>query len=347
MGSGRRSWHPCPDRVPASDTPGVGAARPTNHSLIGDHDVSDLLERGLRDLRPRSGRTHLVDEARSPRAPRDRAACGQPGSALLLGLLPHGPMGRTAVRGPHLVGRNESADPDEFREARHPRRRADEPMGRDRSHSDLDRARSRDTDRPLALRGRLRERASIGPGYLELEASVEAREPMPAAVGWHPWFAATGEDDVRIRLDAGHVLVLDPELIPTGSSEPVTARTDLRRWTEARDRALDDVYVDVVEPAQVRWPDLALEDLERAPVASLRDPLSSRRRVRGAAHRRAGRDPPPASGHRDRPGRTRRRSVAGADDALDLDDALRGSSAGSSCPIRLGHGWPDRGRRGS
>ena len=107
--------------------------------------------------------------------------------------------------------------------------------------------------------GRLRERASIGPGYLELEASVEAREPMPAAVGWHPWFAATGEDDVRIRLDAGHVLVLDPELIPTGSSEPVTARTDLRRWTEARDRALDDVYVDVVEPAQVRWPDLALE----------------------------------------------------------------------------------------
>ena len=125
------------------------------------------------------------------------------------------------------------------------------------------------TDNTLALvcemdqarwpfRGRVFQRISLGPRGLSLEATIEADEPMPAALGWHPWFAR-GDGQVRVGIAGDRVLRLTDELIPTGELEPVDARTDLRTAPDIGSRSVDDVYTSVVSPAVLCWPDLRLE----------------------------------------------------------------------------------------
>lgn len=73
------------------------------------------------------------------------------------------------------------------------------------------------------FRGRARQRFELTGDSLTFELAVDADEPMPASVGWHPWFfrRAFGEDAaVRVDLDAEWMFVRDaagittPELIP-------------------------------------------------------------------------------------------------------------------------------------
>ncbi len=108
------------------------------------------------------------------------------------------------------------------------------------------------------FRGRVFQRISIGSGGLALEATIEADEPMPAALGWHPWFVR-GDGEVRVRVAADRVLRLDEELIPTGELDPVDSRTDLRATPAIGSRNIDDVYTSVASPAELRWPALRLE----------------------------------------------------------------------------------------
>ena len=108
------------------------------------------------------------------------------------------------------------------------------------------------------FRGRVFQRISLGPGALALEATVEAHEPMPAALGWHPWFAR-GDGSVRVGVTADRVLQLTGDLIPTGELEAVDARTDLRDTPAIGSRKIDDVYTSVASPAELCWPDLRLE----------------------------------------------------------------------------------------
>jgi aldose 1-epimerase len=108
------------------------------------------------------------------------------------------------------------------------------------------------------FRGRVFQRISLGSGGLSLEASIEADEPMPAALGWHPWFVR-GDGEVRVGVAGDRVLRLTEELIPTGELEPVDSRTDLRATPAIGSRSIDDVYTSVASPAELCWPDLRLE----------------------------------------------------------------------------------------
>ena len=103
--------------------------------------------------------------------------------------------------------------------------------------------------------GRVRQRVALTPTSLRLEAAIEADEPMPAALGWHPWFVRRG--DPRLRVDASAALETE-RMIPTGSTRSVSGRADLRYGTALGNRRLDLTYVGARSPAVVTWPDAEL-----------------------------------------------------------------------------------------
>ena len=101
--------------------------------------------------------------------------------------------------------------------------------------------------------GRVRQRMSVSPAGLRLEAEIEADDPMPAAIGWHPWFLRRG--DPRLRVDAASYQITKG-MIPTGDTAPVDGRTDLRGGPRLGHRRLDLSYLGATSPAVIRWPDL-------------------------------------------------------------------------------------------
>ncbi len=117
------------------------------------------------------------------------------------------------------------------------------------------------------FRGSMTQQITIVQGRLRLEAVVVAEEPMPAAIGWHPWFRSDGED-LRVELLADSVLELAPNLTPTGALRQVDDRTDLRARPNISGRRLDDIYAVVESPAVVEWPDLELTLAFDGPVRS-------------------------------------------------------------------------------
>lgn len=102
--------------------------------------------------------------------------------------------------------------------------------------------------------------AHLSEGQLELTADVRAgKAPMPAALGWHPWFARPADGDLALELRAERVLTTDAELLPDGGTAPATGDLDLRGGPLLGERHVDHCYIDVAEPVVVRWPDLDLE----------------------------------------------------------------------------------------
>ena len=63
-------------------------------------------------------------------------------------------------------------------------------------------------------------------GVLEVETTIDnhASEPMPVAIGYHPYFRLHGvpRDEWRVHLAAREHVVLNSQLIPTGELKPVT-----------------------------------------------------------------------------------------------------------------------------
>jgi aldose 1-epimerase len=111
--------------------------------------------------------------------------------------------------------------------------------------------------------GYLRQRVALTPTSLRLEAEIEAVEPMPAALGWHPWFLRHG--DPRLRVDADRFQVTRA-MIPTGELGSVYGRADLREGPPLGTRRLDLAYVEARSPAVVTWPDLELRiDFQPSP----------------------------------------------------------------------------------
>jgi aldose 1-epimerase len=107
--------------------------------------------------------------------------------------------------------------------------------------------------------GEARQTLRLGATTLDLELEVGGyTRTGPAGLGWHPWFARPRTGDLELLVDAGAVLVLDGDKIPTGEVRDVTAREDLRSGPALGDRRLDHVYVNASSPAVVRWPDLEL-----------------------------------------------------------------------------------------
>lgn len=104
--------------------------------------------------------------------------------------------------------------------------------------------------------GRVTETIQLLGDRLVLGAEIEADRPMPAALGWHPWFRRDGE--VRLRVDADATLETRG-MLPTGRVRPVTRRSDLRAGPALANRRLDGAFVGTRSPVTARWDDLELE----------------------------------------------------------------------------------------
>lgn len=108
------------------------------------------------------------------------------------------------------------------------------------------------------FRGDVTARVELRAGRLDLYAEVAARDTMPVAIGWHPWFRREPGEPVRVQVDSDAVLETTPDLIPTGRILPVDPATDLRLERPTDELRLDHTYVRVRPPAVIAWPDLEL-----------------------------------------------------------------------------------------
>lgn len=99
---------------------------------------------------------------------------------------------------------------------------------------------------------------TVTPEALEQRVEVRSAEPMPVAVGWHPWFRRDRGEPMRVAVPAAQVLETTEGPIPTGLAVPVGAETDLRTGPELGDRRLDHAFVEVSGPCLVSWDDLEL-----------------------------------------------------------------------------------------
>lgn len=109
--------------------------------------------------------------------------------------------------------------------------------------------------------GSVRQSIALSSGALHLSAEVVAEVPMPAAIGWHPWFRRTiGTDDgsrVRLSLQAqGRLERL--AMIPTGRVLSPQGPSDLHRGPTLGQRRLDDTFVGVEGTPRLAWPELTL-----------------------------------------------------------------------------------------
>ncbi len=88
---------------------------------------------------------------------------------------------------------------------------------------DGERSISIDLDDRWPFRGRVRQSFELDDDGLSVTLTLEADEPMPGMVGWHPWFRrvlAPGDEAVEIRFDAEAMLVRDAEGLPSGERIP-------------------------------------------------------------------------------------------------------------------------------
>ncbi|MFL5686145.1 MAG: aldose 1-epimerase [Chloroflexota bacterium] len=100
------------------------------------------------------------------------------------------------------------------------------------------------------FRGRVTQAIALVPGGLEATLTVEATDPMPVVLGWHPWFrrqlvGAAAELD----FEAHSMYARDPAGLPTGATIAPTPRP----W--------DDAFTDLVIPPRLTWPGVLRLDL--------------------------------------------------------------------------------------
>jgi aldose 1-epimerase len=94
---------------------------------------------------------------------------------------------------------------------------------------------------------RVTQSVALHPDGMDFRLTVRAEEPMPADMGWHPWFVrrlATADGDVVAELDVrgGQVHLNDAEGLPSGELGPPPPRP----W--------DYCFVGIERPPTVRWP---------------------------------------------------------------------------------------------
>lgn len=104
---------------------------------------------------------------------------------------------------------------------------------------------------PWPFAGRVVHRIDLRPGACAFRLELIADEPMPAALGWHPWFArrpvaltpdAGPAGELELEFDAGAMYERDTDGIPSG------------RLVEPKPRPWDDCFTDVRRPPILRWP---------------------------------------------------------------------------------------------
>ncbi|PZS33166.1 MAG: aldose epimerase [Pseudonocardiales bacterium] len=105
-----------------------------------------------------------------------------------------------------------------------------------------------DVDDPWPWRFRVTQRARLTDSSIAFDLLLESDTPMPAAVGWHPWFvrrlAAPDGHVVEIELHAepGQMWANDADGLPTGE------------LTKPAQRPWDYCFRDLRAPPVLRWP---------------------------------------------------------------------------------------------
>lgn len=102
-----------------------------------------------------------------------------------------------------------------------------------------------DLDRRWPFRGRVTQEFRVDEGSLEVSMTIEADEPMPAVLGWHPWFRrelSGGTQAVGLTFEAATMLARDPGGLSTGRRIAPTPGP----W--------DDAFTDVLTGPVLEWP---------------------------------------------------------------------------------------------
>jgi aldose 1-epimerase len=93
-------------------------------------------------------------------------------------------------------------------------------------------------------------------GMLEVHTKIDnlSTDPMPVAVGFHPYFRLTdsGRADWTISAAAGTHYLLQPNKIPTGETEPITSEFKDPAAAPLKDYNLDDVFGELKRGADGR-----------------------------------------------------------------------------------------------
>jgi galactose mutarotase-like enzyme len=102
-------------------------------------------------------------------------------------------------------------------------------------------------DDPWPWRCRITHGMALRDTGMDFRLTVHAEEPMPADIGWHPWFvrtlaAAGGPVEADLGVAGGEIYLNDAEEIPTGRLGPPPPRP----W--------DYCFVGLERPPTVRWP---------------------------------------------------------------------------------------------
>lgn len=106
-----------------------------------------------------------------------------------------------------------------------------------------------DLDERWPFRGRVSQRFAVREDGIDVAMTLEADEPMPVTVGWHPWFRRAlepGGEGASLSFDAADMLVRDGEGIPSGERVPPTPGP----W--------DDCFTGLRSDPVLAWPGLAL-----------------------------------------------------------------------------------------
>ena len=97
-------------------------------------------------------------------------------------------------------------------------------------------------------RGRVEHRIDLRPDGMSFRIELRASQPMPAAVGWHPWFSTWVDTPkgrsgpIELDVHPGRMYHDDAEGLPDGTLVPPVPRP----W--------DYCFVDLAAPPVVRWP---------------------------------------------------------------------------------------------
>lgn len=116
---------------------------------------------------------------------------------------------------------------------------------------------------PWPFRGRAVQSFALAGDHLTVDMTLEAAEPQPAVIGWHPWFRrrlgpttspATDPDPgveqggAVVEIEPGRMYRRGPDGLPTGE------------LVAPGEHPWDDCVIDLARPPVVRWPGaLAIE----------------------------------------------------------------------------------------
>lgn len=104
-------------------------------------------------------------------------------------------------------------------------------------------------DERWPFRGRVSQRFAVREDGLDVSMTLEAFEPQPAVIGWHPWFRrslAVGEAPVRLSFDPAWMLLRGDDGMPTGERVPPP------------DGPWDDCFTGLRADPVLEWPRLRL-----------------------------------------------------------------------------------------